>query len=367
MKRSKWLLIGAAFAGTAAHGYEIRVHKIFQLKRDVHESMTAVAEDCLRRAAGDQPSRCWRSSKELAARSKSNRGERYSDIQKASRWSDDPTRQDRRLSFLKIGYNIVKGCPKWVDASRRIEDAGLLCSSHFGRLQFLHAQAVDEDKSAADTYRRIMDWADFAFRVARDTRLDDGRRLLDMNYCSAVDLEPESLKQMMRCETGGYSEWTVSTFFALTCGNPLSSSTCPEPGDPDKGRRMARLAARGSLLHLVQDSFSQSHASRRIGSPLPHSGEPHGFEPRVVCSYPTAYFNYKAQERDAPGGHKAADAPPRRDDSCDDDPRTAAPADPQTDDVVTASAMVLWHLEHGTRESFRQYLISRVFGPVPAA
>jgi hypothetical protein len=130
---------------------------------------------------------------------------------------------------------------------------------------------------------------------------------------------------------------------------------------------MAQLAARGALLHLVQDSFSQSHTSRRVGSALPDDGGPDGFEPRVVCRYPTVYFNYFSQETKKKGAHKKADPSPRRDDSCEDDSRTPEPGDPETDDVVTASAMVLWHLEYGTAESLEEYLLSRVFGPTPAA
>jgi hypothetical protein len=195
-KAYRWLLIGATWLGTAAPAYEIRVHKVVALKHDVHESMTALAEACLRRSGREKPARCWPSAKELAASSNSRWGEAYSDLQKASRWPDDPTRQDRSFSFVKIGYNPLWGCPKWIRASRRLEDSGLLCSSHYGRLQFLHAQAVNEDGgSAAKTHGRIMAWAKFAFRVAKDERLAGGTRLLDAPYCSAIDREPEAIRR----------------------------------------------------------------------------------------------------------------------------------------------------------------------------
>lgn len=94
------------------------------------------------------------------------------------------------------------------------------------------------------------------------------------------------------------------------------------------------------------------------------SGVP--FAPLVVCSYPTAYYDYGAQTKEQYG---PSDKPPARDPSCDDDPRTARPNDPQTDDVVTASAMILWFLqqEGPQEEAFLQYLTDRVFGTTPAS
>jgi hypothetical protein len=283
----------------------------------------------------------------------------------AVRWPDDPTRQDRRTSFPKIGYNLARGCSKLTRDSRVIEEIGLLCSSHFGKLQFFHAQAVDEDRNAADTHARILAWADLAFRIARNEKLGDGTRLLDANYCRFIAGEPAALSEVMKCKTPSiYDDWNVSTFFALSCSRPWPSGKCPYPTDPAEEDRVAILSAKGALLHLVQDSYSQSHTSRSVGAALPPNGPEGGFVSKVVCAYPTAYFNYREQKSKL---HSKADRPPVRDSSCDDDPRTAAPNDPQTDDVVTASAMVLWHLENGTRDSLRDYLVRRVFGPRPEA
>jgi hypothetical protein len=363
---------GSILVGTAAYAYEIKVRRLFINKYDVHETITTMATNCLQPAAPGAspplPSNCWKNLDDIKNQSRKGGKSSYSDIEKASRWSDDPTRQDRKLSFAKIGYNIFRGCAEWIKKDRHPENAGLLCSSHYGKLQFLHAQAIDEDKGQArNTHQRIMQWADFAFRAARNERGSDGASFLDANFCSTIDGEPEGLKEAMQCRPDGrWAEWTVRTFFALTCRNPVSSANCGEPADHREGDRRALLAARGALLHLVQDSFSQSHTSRSLGAPIPHTGKPEGFTSKVVCAYPTAYFNYRFQELDAPGQHKKADKPPQVREGCDDDPRTAAQNDPQTDDVVKASAMVLWHLEHGTRATLRGYLVARVFGPEPA-
>ncbi|HEX8380890.1 MAG TPA: hypothetical protein VF619_10125 [Allosphingosinicella sp.] len=365
MARKRWLLICAIVAGTAAQAYEIRVRRPFVKKADVHESITALAEECLKKTGPVSPARCWHSGVDLGKLSISRDDERYSPLQVAVRWPDDPTRQDRNTSFPKIGYNLFRGCDKLVRKSRVIEEIGLLCSSHYGKMQFFHAQAVDEDKSPADTHGRILAWADLAFRIATDARLDDGKRLLDANYCQFILSEPAALSEVMRCKSPSiYDDWNVSTFFALSCATPWASYSCPFPTEAAEEDRLAILSAKGALLHLVQDSFSQSHASRSVGAPVPANGPQSGFVSKVVCAYPTNYFNYREQKSKR---HKKADRPPLRDASCNDDPRTAAENDPQTDDVITASAMVLWHLENGTPKSFRKYLVDRVFGPAPAA
>lgn len=373
MNSCRWLLIGAACLGTAAQAYEIRVRKIFQLKHDVHESITAMAEECLGKVAPQRPTGCWSGKTQIADRARSRFNESYSDRQKASRWPDDPTRQDRRLSFLKIGYNVYRGCEKRIKNNRNIENAGLLCSSHYGKLQFFHAQRADEDPTHLATYTKIMQWARFAYRVAAFERLGSERDPLLENYCAAIAREPAELAAAMQLtdqtyctDRDGYPAWTVRTFFTFTCSNPFHSGTCGEPLPGVEGDRKARIAATGALLHLVQDSFSQSHVSRSVGAPVSYTGGPDGFQSKVVCRFPTEYFNYRDQERDARGAHKKADRPPIVREGCADAAANGSSAT-VADDVVTASAMVLWHVDHGTEESFLDYLRDRVFGPPPAA
>jgi hypothetical protein len=360
LRRISCAVIAAVLTTTSVSAYEIRIRRPFVKKADVHETITALAEDCLKNHKGAPPSGCWTTDEDVAARS-NRHDEAYSDLQLAAKWPDDPTRQDRGASFPKIGYNMQRGCKKLTAESRTMEVVGLLCSSHFGKLQFLHAQAVAEDSTAADTYDRILAWADFAFRAARNEALPSGQAMLDANYCEFMMSEPAALRDMMKCTGNDYRLYNVSTFFALTCARPFGSSTCGSPSDATTEDSMAKLAARGALLHLVQDSFSQSHTSRAAGETLPPNGPNGGFMSKVVCLYPTAYFNYADQRAKA---HARADKPPTRDSSCLPD---AAGKPPQTDDVATASAMLLWHIKNGTRESLRDYLVSRVFGPRPGS
>jgi hypothetical protein len=258
------------------------------------------------------------------------------------------------------------GCQDIAGGGLSVENFGLTCSSHFGRLQFMHAMAGPDDQSVGDTYDRIIEWARFSYRVA------SGEQDLEANYCetfddptlspvlrSAFQLQGRSFcKKRSRFLFGSYPAWTVRTLFTLTCSNPLQSKLCWE----DFGRRgseKARLAATGALLHLVQDSFSQAHAERSWGVGVNEKGP---FTSKVVCRFPTDYFDYRVQtDGQSEKVHGAADKPPERiDDSCR--------RDPQTDDVVTASAAVLWHLdEKKTSEEFVRYLQDHVFGPRPPA
>ncbi|HYE29124.1 MAG TPA: hypothetical protein VEA61_12970 [Allosphingosinicella sp.] len=363
------MLCLTAPAPTAAYDIRTRIKignkTIFYLD-DVHESITRLAEQCLPPLGAPRPTRCWTRDRAIADLATSEAGESYSPRELAARWPDDPTRQSAIHTSPKLGYMLKFGCKKRAEGGPSIEKIGLTCSSHFGRLQFMHAMAGPDDRSARDTYDRIIAWARFAYRVA--SREQD----LTQNYCKAFDdpkLSP-ALRKAFQMEDRSfcskrtrwlfwsYPAWTVRTLFTLTCSNPLQSKTCRED-ETDQADEQARLAATGALLHLVQDSFSQAHAHRSVDGSVDERGP---FSSRVVCRFPTDYFDYSVQTDGLSEKiHQAADKPPQQiDDTCRDRP--------QTDDVVTASAAVLWHLaEKKPADTFVQYLTERVFGPRPRA
>lgn len=110
----------------------------------------------------------------------------------------------------------------------------ILYRSHYGDLQFLHGMASSSEK-AADTQRKMMVWAEFAYKVA----------LGEIPSTLALDKVP----------VAGFSELisirerTVESLFTL--GDPAFR---PAPS--------ISLFALGSLLHMVQDTFSEAHAER---------------------------------------------------------------------------------------------------------
>lgn len=128
------------------------------------------------------------------------------------------------------------------DATKRAADGeyflqrdrfSLLYRSHFGDLQFLHAMASWDGETMGATKAKIMMWAEFAYRVAIG-------EIAPTTTMSAVAIPG------FRNVLGQY--WSdVKLLFAY--GVPRYESSAAE-------------VAFGSLLHMVQDSFSKSHVSR---------------------------------------------------------------------------------------------------------
>jgi hypothetical protein len=114
--------------------------------------------------------------------------------------------------------------------------------SHFGDMQFLHAMAARTGEPAEETLRGILRWSEFAWRVARGeiapkvkvSTLGAARSPLDAQTGAWIG-----------ALFGGASKksWTVQDLFGAA---------------PEKVKDMAF----GSLLHLVQDSYSAAHVRR---------------------------------------------------------------------------------------------------------
>jgi hypothetical protein len=112
--------------------------------------------------------------------------------------------------------------------------SNLMTRSHFGDLQFLHAMASGDGVTAAETKEKIMMWSRFAWGVVM------------AEYGLGTDLGKISMD-------GGWEKHFVSgpnVQDLLTTGR---SSV----------RQYVDQVAFGSLLHMVQDSFSGSHVQRR--------------------------------------------------------------------------------------------------------
>jgi len=110
----------------------------------------------------------------------------------------------------------------------------ILYRSHYGDMQFLHGMASGGEK-AADTQRKMMIWAEFAYKVARG----------DIPSTLALDKVPVAGFP----ELVGIRERTVESLFTL--GDPAFR---PTPS--------INLFALGTLLHMVQDTFSAAHSER---------------------------------------------------------------------------------------------------------
>jgi len=109
----------------------------------------------------------------------------------------------------------------------------MLARTHFGDLQFLHAMASEKDELASVTHRRVIVWAEFAWRVGTgEYGLDTPLKEVPIEAFGAFF---------------GDSGMNVQDLFTL--GN-------------NSLRPHIREVAFGSLLHVVQDSFARGHVDR---------------------------------------------------------------------------------------------------------
>ena len=147
------LVMGAVQTSTA---YEIKP------KQPNHERLTALAERCLTAAAGALPSHCPlpRTAAEFAATDIG--GSVYAD---AVRWPDDPTRQISATGLGKIAVNLgAERCKKHVGPGKPF--GGLMCNSHYGALQFLHAMRPTAGEAPSETRAKILGWTRAAFALS---------------------------------------------------------------------------------------------------------------------------------------------------------------------------------------------------------
>ncbi len=111
----------------------------------------------------------------------------------------------------------------------------ILYRSHYGDLQFLHAMSTD-GLSNADTQRRMLVWAQFAYKVAIGQIKP---------YTPLHLVEVDGFAALMNIR-----DKPVDVLFAL--------------GEPSFRKNPADIPnfALGTLLHMLQDSFSDAHAER---------------------------------------------------------------------------------------------------------
>lgn len=336
--------LAAAASGGAANAYKIYLPR-------VHEALTLAAQYCASDAlaAGKLPEDCRRYREQVPVYAQPQWA--LTALQREVRWPDDPRREMKSVGVARAAMNAkLKGCERKLRRSRAVQHVGTFCSSHFGEWQFLHAMSVarpdgrggSEVEDAATTRVKILEWAGFAYDVARgDVKAMD-------NYCDVL-ASRGAIAGVMVPEgfalCSGRSPWTVGTFFSVRCGQLLFFGWCrPLVPAPE----FVKTVATGALLHLIQDSYSQSHVRRAAQLTW---AEPGKLAPVVHCGKPQEYFVYDEKNRET---HDDADQVPSWDDDC--------ATGRQADDAITASAMALAYLQEGkSREAFTRYLDDRVF------
>ncbi|WP_444995386.1 hypothetical protein [Aliikangiella sp. IMCC44359] len=273
----------------------------------------------------------------------------YPSLEKAVRWPDEPTNDINAVGIVKFGAKMLSDCnvvAKQTIGGKLNINSGLLCNSHFGDMQFMHAQASSINEPAIDTYQKIFDWAQFLFSVASGHMSE---LQMDTNYCDFFKKDTLFHRSMLPgqnlvpCDDSKSSKWKLTTLFTFNCPNPFSSKNCYEISSFHKYDK-SRIYATGALLHLIQDSFSQSHTER---------GRCEVKNKKVLakaeCLPITTFTTYKNQEN-----HADADRMPIFAKSCE--------SSTTIDDPITASAKALWHIHHKSKLEDFMSDFYRVFG-----
>jgi len=178
------------------------------------------------------------------------------------RWNDDP------LHFLP--ENPRQWLMNFERAGQLAEQNGinenfdLFYRSHHADLQFLHAMASSEAEPAQFTRSAILSWIEFTYKVA------SGYIPIQTPFKKLGKfLTPQTAQFVKKYFTknGRRLNWTPAYLFSLKCTReviPPSSvgmlDCANTPWLPLK--QDVQNIALGSLLHVIQDSFSDSHVTR---------------------------------------------------------------------------------------------------------
>jgi len=280
-----------------------------RLKYPVHETMTLLAYDVYETPDDPVGGAAKTSTSEL------KKSGVLRDLILGSEWNDDPDGLLRQSITKSLQWYALFNDAK-LQASCYESPALSKCKnvyveklpmmlyrSHFGDLQFIHSMASSQSETAENTKIKMMTWAKFTYHV----------------YVSENNLELEALDGKKVREFSDIADliqrpgWTVGALFDpkvigkwkisftpgkyghfVSNGNPRAQNDYSN--FPDE-KISIRHVALGSLLHMIQDSYSDSHTERKNGcNPLAKSK-----------GNITSFRNYIAQE---PEDHSIADLHP---------------------------------------------------------
>ena len=136
------------------------------------------------------------------------------------------------MLFKDAEGKAKKGTAKYGNAPLTL----VLYRSHLGDMQFLHSMASSDQERAFETKQKIMSWAQFVYRIALG-EIDRGTSIKDTDIPEINSLFT-------------YRYDTVQTLFV---------NDAPREYKDDEN---LHLFAMGVLIHMVSDSFVDSHAER---------------------------------------------------------------------------------------------------------
>lgn len=213
----------------------------FSFSDTVHEDITHAALRCAKDREGTPPSPPPPCAQTVTERRSSDPGNWGNALIRGVWWNDDPNQwlyswhYPKWLGYMKDAESIATTGRNLRGQRRQINATYLmLYRSHYGDLQYLHAMANADGEDPRTTRDRILDWMEFAYKVATE-------QISDETTLDRIDLP------IVRAFFINQPGWTVGRLFA-----PKYYLRDEPFGD----------LALGSMLHVVQDSFARGHAVR---------------------------------------------------------------------------------------------------------
>jgi len=243
-----------AVCSTAARGYQINPlsdkyragHNVpaplNNITDPVHEEITYAAARCAASRIASGPSQDITPCEVPAERVPlTPRGNKYDPLIRGLWWNDDPNQNLFAFHYatwalwMNDAHGIATNKRNWLGRRSEISERyKIQYRSHYGDLQFLHSMANADGDSAVEVQSRILDWMEFAYTVAIG-KVEPDTAMHDVNL---------ALTRRFFARQPG---WTVNHLFA-----PKYTL----------GKRTIRDVALGSMLHVIQDSFSKAHVHR---------------------------------------------------------------------------------------------------------
>jgi hypothetical protein len=318
---------------------QITIARTIWIAGSHHETMTLDSMYCAEESAL-RPDSCparpkdWKGALDLSKIGLGHLSQRQAGL--AVRFPDDPVSELRfsnPVGLLRWGWNMgVSGC---AGKSADIK-TGLRCSAHYGDFQFMHAMSAKENIDPEITKDEITAWVRYLLFIIQNKQQPAGLPFIEQSYCEywkTQQLNGNPIGKVMLpggvlafpCVVNHDSPWTIASMFAFEC--TINIYQCNVDLTPQNAKRKAI----GSILHLIQDSFSQGHALRGDCC--------YKIPDEQLAAYQCAEINqfnaYQNQNKDR---HESADKKPFPGKSCN--------GDSVINDPITSGAIVLWELKN---------------------
>ncbi|MEZ9578667.1 MULTISPECIES: hypothetical protein [Vibrio] len=173
------------------------------------------------------------------------------------RWNDDPLQMFRKHLFIAV-LSFSHSCKRKTSLEIDV-DWDLFYRTHCGDMQFLHAMASKENETAQYTYQNIISWMEFSYKTATGSMPSD-LRFRSVHYRMEPDTST-TFKETMISNNEGRSMWRAEGMFSFDCTRTKVKRKL-KCTHSKYTKETTRNIALGSLLHVLQDSYSESHTKR---------------------------------------------------------------------------------------------------------